>query len=101
MFIDRRVFPVKMGCMEEAVALVKGAIEGNKSYKHGYRIYTPEIGPFDVLVVEWEYESLEEQQRVWAAWFARPDTPTFAEKWNKVVERGGGSEIWNLVAHRA
>jgi hypothetical protein len=87
--------------MEEAVALVKEGFEANKSYKHGYRIYTPEIGPFEVLVVEWEFESMEEQQRSWAEWAARPDTPAFFEKWFKLFERGGGTEIWKLAAHRA
>ena len=101
MVVQRNVIVVRQGCMEEAVALVKAAIEGNKGYKHGYRIYTPEIGPFDVLAVEWEFESLEDQQKSWAEWAARPDTPVFMEKWNEVFERGGSGEIWNLVAHRA
>ena len=101
MVVQRNLLNVRQGCMEEAIALIKGAIEANKRYKHGNRIYAPEIGPFDVLVVEWEFESLEDYQRSWAEWAAGPDAPAFAEKWDKVFERGGSGEIWNLAAHRA
>ena len=101
MIVQRNVIAVRQGCMEEAVALMKAAIEGNTNYKHGYRIYTPEIGPFDVLAVEWEFDSLEEQQKVWAEWSAWPGAAAFFEKWFKLSERGGGTEILNLAAHRA
>ena len=91
---------LKLGCQEAVVKMLKEAIEGNTIFTHSYRIYTPDIGPQDVVIVEWEYEDLQEMRAVWDAWLAKPSTPEFLEKWNDLVERGGKREIWTLAEQR-
>ena len=55
MLVNRRTFYVKKGRLEEAVALLMAAIAQFTGYTRASRIYTPEIGAFDVVAVEWEY----------------------------------------------
>ena len=97
MLVNRRTFNVKRGQTDEAVALVKAEIEQFSSYTHAFRIYSPETGSFDVVAVEWEYENLEEYERIWAEWGATPEAATFMEKWYDLTERGGTNEIWRLA----
>lgn len=100
MISDRRMYNVKPGCEEAVVELLKEEIEGNSVYTHSYRIYTSYISSYDVVVVEWEFEDLQEMEAAWDAWFAKTDMTEFNEKWDELTERGGHGEIWELVAQR-
>ena len=100
MISDRRMYNVKPGCEAAVVELLKEEIEGNTAYTHSYRIYTSNISSYDVVVVEWEFEDLQEMQADWDAWFAKTDMTEFNEKWDELTERGGHGEIWELVAMR-
>ncbi len=80
--------------------MLKEEIEGHTDFTHSYRIYSPDISPYDVVVVEWEYEDLQEMRAVWDTWFAKPSTPEFFEKLFELTERGGHREIWGLAAQR-
>jgi hypothetical protein len=100
MIVDRRVFPVKPGCEAAVANLIKESIDGDPSYTRCYRIYTPNISSYGVVVVEWEYEDLQEMQASWDAWYASPASSAFLEKWRELTERGGEGEVWNLVAQR-
>jgi hypothetical protein len=100
MISDRRIYNVKPGCEEAVVELLKEEIEGNTVYTHSYRIYTSYISSYDVVVVEWEFEDLQEMEAAWDAWFAKTDMTEFNEKWDELTERGGHGEIWELVAQR-
>ena len=100
MISDRRMYNVKPGCEEAVVELLKEEIEGNSVYTHSYRIYTSYISSYDVVVVEWEFEDLQEMRADWDAWFAKTDMTEFNEKWDELTERGGHGEIWELVAQR-
>jgi hypothetical protein len=46
-------------------AAIKESTEQFSSYKHDFRIYTPQTGCLDIVAVEWEYESLEEYNKLW------------------------------------
>ena len=100
MISDRRMYNVKPGCEEAVVELLKEEIEGNSVYTHSYRIYTSYISSYDVVVVEWEFEDLQEMRAAWDAWFAKTDMTEFNEKWDELTERGGHGEIWELVTQR-
>mgnify|MGYP006285429987 FL=1 len=80
--------------------MLKEAIEGNTVFKNAYRIYTSDIGPRHMVVVEWEYKDLQEMRFVWDTWLAKSSTPEFLEKWNKMVEGGGNREVWDLTEQR-
>ncbi len=101
MIVERRTFLVKATKEQELVELIKAAIEANTIFTGTYRIYIPEIGPFNVVAVEWEYEDLEEMQAVWDAWW-EPNLATqeFWEEWVALTERGGQREVWQLAAQR-
>jgi hypothetical protein len=97
MIVNRRTFIVKPGKMDQLLALVNAAKEQFGTSAQAWRTYAPEIGPFDVVTIEWEYESLEEYERDWAEWGATPGSAAFMEKWNELTESGGSNEIWRLV----
>ena len=97
MIVNRRTFTVKVGHMDQLLALMKEAKEQFSGSTRAWRNYAPEISPCDVVAFEWEYESLEEYERDWAEWGATPETAAFMEKWNQLTESGGNNEIWRLV----
>jgi hypothetical protein len=83
MIVNRRTFVVKRGCMLEAVATMKELRErGNGTF----RIYTPNIAPFDIVVVEFEYGSLEEYDKEMTDWFASPEADEFLERWFEITK---------------
>jgi len=80
--------------MEEVVALL---VADRERTGNTFRLYTSDIGPFDVVAIEIEFESLEEYEKGWAEWRARPEVAAFMEKWYDLTESGGNNEIWTLV----
>ena len=100
MIVERRTFVVKTTKEQEMVALIKQGIEANTIFTGAYRIYMSEIGPHGVVVAEWEYDSLEEMQAAWDAWWANLATPEFLERWSALTEPGGERQVWQLAAQR-
>lgn len=97
MIVNRRTFNVKQGHMDELLALLKAAKEQFSTSAHAWRNYAPEIGRFDVLAMEFEYESLQQYEEDWAEWGTTPESAAFLEKWYQLTESGGSNEIWRLV----
>jgi hypothetical protein len=64
---------------------------------HRSRIYTSNIGPFQHIVNDIEFESLAQLAEYWQDWWSREETPAFMEKWNQLIESGGSAETWNVV----
>ena len=97
MILDRRTFTAEKGRRRDAVAMAKEVAELFTS-KFGvtYRIYTTNIGPFDAVAVEGEFESLAEYDRLWTEFLALPELAPLMDKWNEVTETGGTHEIWEL-----
>jgi hypothetical protein len=93
MIVERMTVLVKPGCQETVVKILKE--ESGASY----RIYTPYISPQNVVIVEWEYENLQELEATWDAWFAKYGTPEFFERWYQLVEQGGHREVFRLAEH--
>ena len=94
MIVERLTFRIKPGYMEKAVEMAK-EVRAMPDEPHGSRIYTS-LGPFDTLVYERGFENLAQNEAYWAAWWSRPETPAFMEKWHEVEAGGGGREIWTL-----
>jgi hypothetical protein len=92
MLVNRRTFNVKQ--MDEAVAFIKAEVKRFSGYTGPVRIYTPETGSFGVVAVEWEYDSLEEYGKLWAEYYATPETPAAMEKWDELTRPGGTNELW-------
>lgn len=55
------------------VELLKEEIDGNTGYTKSYRIYTRNIGPYDEVVVGWEYDNLQEIEPARDVWRASTD----------------------------
>jgi hypothetical protein len=96
MLVDRRTWVVKRGRMEEALELFKA--EGKRiGSPPVWRLYAPNIGGFDLLALELEYESLEAYERSWAEYSASPEAAAFQEKLYELTEVGCANELWALV----
>jgi len=93
MFINRRTNKVKPGAMGEVVKLAKAEIErtGTKA-----TVYTPYFGPYDVVVFDFEFESLDAYRKKWEEWFASPEADRYMKKFRTLVEPGGSNELWNV-----
>jgi len=59
------------------VELLKGEIKGNTGYTKSCRIYTRNIGPYEIVVVEWEYDDLQKIEPAWNVWRASTDIAEF------------------------
>ena len=94
MIVNRRTNIVKTGRMDELLALVTAERERGDGT---FRIYVSNIGPYDTVAFEFEFESLVEYETFWSEWSATPEGGAFMEKWNDLVKPGGANEIWNLV----
>ena len=99
MIVNHRTLNVKPGRTQEAVELITAEIAADRErgYSGAVRIYTPSIGRFDQLAVEWEYEDLAEYEKGWAEWRAQPTTAEFMKKWLQLTKGGGINEIWDLA----
>ena len=99
MLVNRRTFVVKQGCMPEVVALIQSMLKKYpKPEPQRYRFYQPYIGPFAILAMEAEFESLDEYEKFWAEWGAGPQAKEWAEKSPQLLHGGGTNEIWTQFA---
>jgi hypothetical protein len=96
--LNRRLFKIKYGKMEEAAALMKAEVEAFDVYKGPSRIHTPLFGPDNILAVEWEYESLAEYESLWAKYEARPASGAFLAEFGALETGPHFNELRQLVA---
>ena len=91
MFLERRAFVIKPGCMEAAIGLCKADIENKGVHM---RLYTAAYGPFSTLLADTAAESQAGIEMFWADWFANADAPKFLAQWSALEETGGKRELW-------
>jgi hypothetical protein len=91
MYINRITYKVKRGAIAEMVKLSKVEIERTRSKA---TVYTAYFGPRDVVVFDFEFESLEAYQKFWNEWVASPEGDEFMKKFNTLLESGGSNELW-------
>jgi hypothetical protein len=96
MLVNRFTRIVKKGHFDEAVEFIKSEIERFPT-SHATRVYSGYAAPTDTLVMEFEFENLEELGKHWENWFADPESAKYREKINELTETGGDNEIWNLI----
>ncbi len=94
MFVERNIFKIKYGCLEEAVKLCDEYKSWWRERKVTVRIYTPAYAPMFTLCLEFEYPSMAECERISNEWEKSPELAALSVKWVNVVERGGTSEAW-------
>ena len=93
MFVQRMTITVKPGHMEKILGLLK---ENREKTGVDSRLYQIDIGTYNQIAIELEFETMADYEKGWAEWNARPDTPAFMEKWLEWT-KGGTNEIWQLV----
>lgn len=95
MLVNRRTFPVKPGCMERALALLRDA---GQKFPHPQgrprRLYTADIGQLNVVGFEIEYANLTEYEAYWAAIATADWIADFFAQWDTLIETGATNEIW-------
>jgi hypothetical protein len=96
MIVQRSTWKVKVGCYDKFVELVRAEATKNRDPSYKTRIYTGNIGPFDAVAVDFEFEDLAALEKFWTEWSTKPETAEFWKKWNELVEAGGGNEVWNV-----
>lgn len=102
MLVNRRTFIVKSPHYDEAIALLLEARQLIKLVApNTARIYTSNIGPFDVIALEVEHESLSAYEHDLAAFNAHPvvaaRVPSWFSRWGEITAPGGMNEIWSLA----
>jgi len=95
MLINRRTFTTKRGKLEEAVALL---IEAQALIPdQPVRITTAEFGPFDTLVMDFDFATLADYERFWTGFFERPEFAETLARWYELIEPGGSNELWRVA----
>lgn len=100
MFIDRRVFKIKVGHLQEALALANAErvrIQQQYGDLGTIRYLIGLVADFDTLVFESEWQSLADWERFWQAWGADPASMAFLQKIGETLESGGGNQLWTVV----
>lgn len=100
MFIDRRVFKIKVGQMQAALALAKAErVRTHQQYSDigTFRYMVGLVGDFDTLVFESEWHSLADWERYWQEWGADPESAAFLQKIGTMMESGGKNQLWTVV----
>jgi hypothetical protein len=101
MYINRRTFPMKQGAMEPAIELFKDLVKDGKAANlpvapREVKLLTAYFGPFDLLVMEVEFEDLASYESYWGEVFGHPLMVAFFEKWNTLNNGGGANELWEV-----
>ena len=98
MLVMRYTLPVKQGRETELVELIKSMPDyGLPPAPHGERIYSgADFSPWDVVVYEADFESLDEYQAHMKEWFSAPRSREWLDKSRELGERGGGAELWTV-----
>jgi hypothetical protein len=100
MIVERQVLIVKRGKMNEVLEIVKAEqVRVQQAYgvSGASRNYVPYVGPFNQIVLEYEWNDMAEREAFWSAWEASPEAKAIWKKWEHLLEPGGGVELWRLV----
>jgi hypothetical protein len=89
MIVNRGVFTVKHPCRDEFIELVKAAFEEQDVT---YRVCSYIYGPYDVILVDTEFETEEEQQGFSYDW-SKPKLAEFAKKHDDLIASGPVNQL--------
>jgi len=97
MILERRTYIPKLGKVNELVDMIKEG-HGILDYSPKFRVLTPQVGPFGVVVHEIEYQDWEEREKFNTDLLKSGKWQPFLERWNQIVKQGGGNEFWTVRA---
>jgi hypothetical protein len=94
MIVERVTWLAKVGHKVEVVKLLKALQEQSDTTE---RLYSAMFGANDeTVVLELEFESMEDRRKTWEAWTAQPEVNEAGRKMRELIESGGVHEIWRL-----
>ncbi len=91
MLLNRRIFKIKVGCMDTAADMAKAELEALGAQG---TVASSDFGENYVLSVDIQFENLTAYEKFWTDWFGSPRAEAFFETWNTLVERDGANELW-------
>mgnify|MGYP003574820365 CR=1 FL=1 len=94
MIVQRMNVNAKKGRILELIEFLK---EDRKRGGYNYRLYQSNLGTFEQVSIELEFDDLAAHEKFWAEWNALPETPAFFKKWDELTKSGGTNEIWSLI----
>ena len=100
MFIDRRVFRVKVGRMQEMLAIANAErVRSQQKYSNvgEFRYMVGLVADFDIFVFESKWNSLADWEKYWQEWGADPESAAFFQKVSETMESGGEHQLWQIV----
>ena len=92
MIVNRRVYAIKRGCMDKAIAWFKGL-----KVDTPIRMQRSLSGTTSTLAVELECESMAAYEKFEAEYMARPDIAKLEDKFWELVDWPPKSEFWRKV----
>ena len=100
MFVDRRVFKIKAGRMQEMIELAETQRAPFLQLRGGagaLRYLANKVATFDTFVFESEWNSLAEWEAYWEEWRSRPESAEFGRKLVELLESGGEHQLWTIT----
>lgn len=94
MIVQRLTFRARGGQRTAAAELAKAERE---RLGGTHRIYLSYLGRYDTIAMEFDFEDLAGMEAFWSEWFATPESATFLEEWNELLEADRTNEVWTLV----
>jgi hypothetical protein len=98
MLVMRYTLYAKANCEAEIAKLHRSMPDyGLPRAPHGQRIYSGgDFSPWDVVIYEVDFESLDEYQAYMKEWSSAPRASEWMDKARESVERGGRGELWTV-----
>jgi hypothetical protein len=95
MIIERLEWEIKRGHVQDFLAVLKESEAAATAFRFR-RIGTSKFGQQSVVVCDLEWESLDEREKVWAAWNLSPQAPAIYKKADELIVSGHVT-VWNLA----
>jgi hypothetical protein len=95
MYVNRRTYIVKKGMMDQVLARLRARERAD--WPGRLRIYASEVGVFDTIALEAEFDSPQEFESFFSGLPDLPDLRAAQATLAGLTEPGGSNEVWQLL----
>jgi hypothetical protein len=95
MIVERFTIPIKPGKMDEALSMIKDD-QIFASFAKRRRILSPYLSPRDVVVVDLDFEDVDEHDKLWGEIFAKEAWTAWQAKWDEIRAGQSTNHVWIL-----
>ena len=100
MLVQRNIENAKTGRVGEYAELLKAIPDYGPAPPRRWRVYrAASFAPWDAVVFEIEFESMEERSAWWKSWSHQDATPSQREWYDRrkeLVDGGSKAELWRV-----